>query len=66
MGTRYVLGRSLQVMGLFAVLAGLAVSVSLGFQDQGLASMKYELYALFGGGALFLLGKWIQGSGHQA
>ena len=66
MDTRYVLGRSLQVMGMVAVLAGLSLSVSLGFQDEGLSSMKYELYALFGGLTLFYLGKWVQGSGSKA
>ena len=61
MPTRYLLARALQVMGLGVILAGLAVSVSLGIQDQGLSSMKYELFALTGGGAVFYLGRWIQG-----
>jgi len=48
-------------MGMATVLVGLAFSVSLGFQDEGLASMKYELYALLGGGAIFYAGRWLQG-----
>lgn len=62
MNTRYAFARSLQAMGMAAVLVGLAISVSLGLQDEGLSSMKYELYALVGGGLLFYLGRWIQGS----
>ncbi|HEX9793367.1 MAG TPA: hypothetical protein VGC54_05225 [Planctomycetota bacterium] len=61
MHARYLLGRALQVMGMATVLVGLAFSVSLGFQDEGLASMKYELYALLGGGAIFYAGRWLQG-----
>ncbi len=48
-------------MGLAAVLVGLLFSISLGFQDEGLASMKYELYGLVGGGVLFYLGRALQG-----
>lgn len=61
MPPRYLFGRLLQIMGMVTVLVGLALSVSLGFQDQGLASMRYELMALLGGGALFVIGRWIQG-----
>lgn len=43
------------------VLLGLLFSMSLGFQDEGLASMKYEFYALGGGGVAFLVGRWLQG-----
>ena len=61
MSTRYQFGRILQVMGMIVVLIGLMWSVSLGLQDEGLSSMKYELYALLGGGALFVVGRLIQG-----
>lgn len=63
MPARYLLGRGLQIMGLAAVLVGLAFSISLGFQEAGLASMKYELMGLLGGGALFVAGRLIQGKG---
>ena len=62
MGTRYLFARTLQFMGMGVVLVGLAFSISLGMQDEGLASMKYELYALLGGGALFVLGRLLQKS----
>lgn len=62
MPTRYLFARALQVMGMAAVLVGLAISVSLGFQDEGLKSMQYELYALIGGAVLFYLGRWLQRS----
>ena len=61
MPTRYLLARCLQVLGLGVILVGLAFSVSLGIQDEGLSSMKYELYALTGGAAVFYLGRWMQG-----
>jgi hypothetical protein len=34
------------------------LSIQLGFQDESLASMRYEGYALLTGGALFLAG-WL-------
>ncbi|TAH36427.1 MAG: hypothetical protein EYC70_11555 [Planctomycetota bacterium] len=61
MPTRYVLGRALQVMGMAVVLVGLALSVSLGLQEEGLSSMQYEMMALLGGGILFVAGRLIQG-----
>ncbi len=60
MSARYVLARALQVMGMATVLAGLMLSVGLGLRDEGLQSMQYELYALAGGGVLFLLGRLLQ------
>lgn len=63
MSPRYVLGRALQVMGMAAVLVGLAVSVSLGAQDEGLESMRWEFLALLGGGGLFVAGRLLQGRG---
>ena len=54
----WLLAKGLEGIGMVVVLAGLVLSIQLGFQDQGLQSMKYEGYALLGGGALFLLG-WL-------
>ncbi len=54
----WILAKGLEGLGMVVVLTGLVLSVQLGFQEQGLESMKYEGYALLAGGALFLLG-WM-------
>lgn len=54
----WMLAKGLEGLGLVVVLVGLVTSIQLGFQDEGLQSMKYESYALLGGGAVFLTG-WL-------
>ena len=54
----WVLAKGLEGLGLVVVLVGVVLSIQLGFQDEGLQSMKYESYALVGGGAVFLVG-WL-------
>ncbi len=54
----WMLAKGLEGLGLVVVLCGLVLSIQLGFEDQGLASMRYEGYTLLGGGAIFLLG-WM-------
>ena len=51
-------GKALEGAGLLVILAGLLLSIQLGFQEQGLASMKYEGTALGVGGGLFFVG-WL-------
>lgn len=54
----YYLAKALEGLGLVVVLVGVLLSMSLGFGDQGLESMKAESYGLAIGGALFLVG-WL-------
>jgi hypothetical protein len=58
MRSLWFLAKALEGLGLVVVLVGLVLSIQLGFQDQGLESMRYEGYALLAGGALFLAG-WL-------
>ena len=54
----YLLAKGLEGLGMLVVLVGLVMSIELGFQDEGLESMRYEGYALLVGGGLFL-GGWV-------
>ena len=54
----WLLAKGLEGLGMVVVLVGLVLSIQLGFKEEGLASMKYESYALAAGGALFLVG-WM-------
>jgi len=54
----WFLAKTLEGVGMFVVLAGLLMSIHLGIEDQGLASMKYEGTALMIGGGLFIVG-WL-------
>ena len=56
----WLLAKGLEGLGMVIVLVGLVVSIQLGFQEEGLKSMKYESYALLGGGAIFLVGLWLE------
>jgi hypothetical protein len=58
MRSLWFLAKGLEGLGLVVVLVGLVLSIQLGFEDQGLESMRYEGYALLAGGALFLAG-WL-------
>lgn len=60
MRSLWLLAKALEGLGMVVVLVGLVFSIQLGFQDDGLKSMKYESYALGAGGAIFLLGMLIE------
>lgn len=58
-------GKLLEAVGLLVVLVGVLISINLGFQEEGLASMAQEFRGLMGGGALFCVGyvleRWAGG-----
>lgn len=56
----WLLAKGLEGLGMVVVLVGLVTSVQLGFQEEGLKSMKYESYALLVGGAIFLVGLLLE------
>ena len=58
----WFLAKTLEGAGMVIVLAGLLMSIHLGFEEQGLESMRYEGTALLVGGGLFVAGWWIERS----
>ena len=48
----------LQGVGMIVVLVGVILSMRLGFQDEGMESMTYEMEGLIFGGAFFAVG-WL-------
>jgi len=56
----WLVAKGLEGLGMVVVLVGLVTSIQLGFHDEGLKSMKYESYALVGGGAIFLAGMILE------
>ena len=56
----WLLAKGLEGLGMVIVLVGLVLSIQLGFEDEGLKSMKYESYALVAGGAIFLAGMLLE------
>lgn len=54
------LAKTLEGAGLIVVLVGVVLSMRLGLDEQGLASMRYEGTALAVGGGLFLAGWAIE------
>lgn len=54
------LAKGLEIAGLIVVLIGVVGSIGLGFQDRGLESMGFEFQGLGVGGALFLVGWWLE------
>jgi len=54
----YWLAKTLEGVGMIVVLVGVVISMQLGMNEEGLASMKYEGTALAVGGGLFLVG-WM-------
>jgi hypothetical protein len=56
MRTLWLLAKGLEGLGMVIVLTGLVASIALGFEDEGLKSMKYEGYALAVGGGIFVAG----------
>lgn len=58
MRSLWILAKGLEGLGMVIVLFGLVASIQLGFQDEGLKSMKYESVALGIGGGVFVVG-WL-------
>ncbi|MDP6539105.1 MAG: hypothetical protein QF903_03795 [Planctomycetota bacterium] len=56
----YRLGKFLEGVGLLVILVGLSMSIGLGFEDEGLASMASEFRGLMLGGGLFALGYLLE------
>lgn len=54
----YSTAKLLQGIGLVVVLAGVLMSISLGMQEEGLASMAMEFKGLGVGGLMFFVG-WL-------
>ena len=52
----WYLAKGLEGVGMLVVLVGLVISIQLGMDEDGLASMRYEGQALMLGGGLFVLG----------
>ncbi|HJM57976.1 MAG TPA: hypothetical protein QF446_11690 [Planctomycetota bacterium] len=52
------LAKGLEGVGLLVVGIGLMMSISLGMQDDGLSSMKFESWSLLAGGVMFFCG-WL-------
>jgi hypothetical protein len=52
------LAKGLEGVGLLVVGVGLMMSISLGMQDDGLSSMKFESWSLLVGCVMFFCG-WI-------
>ncbi len=60
MGTKWIwwTAKALEGGGMVVILVGLLLSIQLGFEDEGLESMRYEGTALMVGGVMFFLG-WL-------
>ncbi len=56
----WYLAKGLEGLGMVIVLAGVVLSIRLGLDEQGLASMRYESIALALGGGIFLVGWWCE------
>ncbi|HJP01600.1 MAG TPA: hypothetical protein QF764_07525 [Planctomycetota bacterium] len=56
-------GKLLEALGLLVILVGLSMSIGLGLEDEGLASMASEFQGLMIGGALFCLGFLLERTG---
>lgn len=54
----WMVGKVLEAVGLILVLVGVVMSMNLGFRDEALESMRYEMQGLIFGGGLFVLG-WV-------
>ena len=62
MGSKWLwyTAKALEGLGMVVVLVGLLLSIQLGFQDEGLESMRYEGMALLWGGGMFFAGWMIE------
>ncbi len=56
----YYLAKFLEGAGLVVILAGVLISINLGYSDEGLESMKAETYGLGIGVVLFLVGLLLE------
>ena len=54
------LAKLLEGIGMVVVLVGVFISISLGLDGEGLASMSYEFQGLLVGGTLFVIGVVIE------
>ena len=54
----WVVAKVLEGVGMVLVLVGVVLSINLGFRDEALESMRYEMQGLIFGGGLFALG-WV-------
>ena len=54
------LAKILEGVGMLIVLVGVFISMSLGMEDEGLASMRAEMHGLLWGGGLFLTGYLLE------
>lgn len=52
----WMFAKLLEGAGLIVVLVGVSISIHLGFEDEGLSSMREEFRGLMIGGALFAAG----------
>ncbi len=50
----------LEGLGLLAVLLGVLTSIGLGLEDEGLSSMRVEMWGLVFGGGLFVVGRLLE------
>lgn len=57
------IGKVLEGIGLLVILVGLSLSISLGFEDEGLKSMVSEFQGLAVGGGLFVVGWLLERAG---
>ena len=56
----YFVAKGLELIGMTVVLVGLVLSIRLGYQEEGLASMRYEMNALLIGGGMFAVGMFLE------
>ncbi len=61
-GSLYWLAKTLEGVGMIIILVGVLISIQLGMNEEGLASMKYEGTALAVGGGLFFVGWMLERS----
>ena len=54
------LGKLLEAIGLLVILVGVLISINLGFQEEGLASMAQEFQGLMVGGSIFGVGYLLE------
>lgn len=59
-------GKALEGIGLVVILVGVVISIQLGMNEEGLASMKYEGTALLAGGACFAVGWLLERGAHAS
>jgi hypothetical protein len=52
------IAKALEGVGMLLVLIGVFWSISLGYEDDGLGSMRMEMRGLMVGGGLFVVG-WL-------